>query len=73
MVVLALLLCLEDMLLMLCLLLVDLCQLFAGDGVERGRCRGFGASEHSRLGLLEGEEGGGASGHCGTAQGRRRA
>ena len=48
------------------------------DGVEgdlrrrrfgRGRCGGLGPCERSGLGLLEGEEGGGAPGHGGTAWG----
>ena len=48
------------------------------DGVEgdlrrrwfgRGRCGGLGRCERSGLGLLEGEEGGGAPGHCGTVWG----
>ena len=48
------------------------------DGVEgdlrrrrfgRGRCGGLGPCERSGLGLLEGEEGGGAPGHGDTAWG----
>ena len=35
----------------------------------RGQCGGFGARERSGLGLLEGEEGGGAPGHGGAAWG----
>ena len=35
----------------------------------RGRCGGLGPCEGSGLGLLEGEEGGGAPGHGGAARG----
>ena len=51
---------------------------WSDDGVEgdlrrwrfgRGRCDGLGPCERSGLVLLEGEEGGGAPGHCGTAWG----
>src|SRR3954467_7757836 len=42
-----------------------------GGGVGRGRCGGFEARERSGLGLLDGEEGGGARGH-GRATQRRR-
>ena len=42
-----------------------------GGGVGHGRCGGFGASECSGIGLLDREEGGGASGHGSAARGRR--
>ena len=45
----------------------------ANVGVGRGRCSGSRANERSGLGLLDGEEGGGAPRHGGVARRRRRA